>query len=260
MTLWDFRRANKLVRKKTTEELRLLEYFLEQDPEWNRSTVSTAAKLLGLSCYQVYKWGYDRKNRKDARRERFFVRNIEVDKEMIQKINELKQETKYKTEINLNQKVDQLLIGSSKYKNLDENWAEFPINELNFLNNAEGESSIKDISKTTQKPSAIQHSKVFKIQKVHKRFKQNEDDYENGQNDVIWQGWSGPNASNLLNLNQDIKSNILRNKDNEAKIYEGEANDRQSDITNDKSNASVIIKNDFCDKLSHMYDVTPFGR
>lgn len=59
--------GKKVIRKKTIEELKLLEYFLEQDPTWGRRTVATAAKVLGLSCYQVYKWGYDRKNRKDVR-------------------------------------------------------------------------------------------------------------------------------------------------------------------------------------------------
>jgi hypothetical protein len=61
------KKGKKLVRKKTDKELKLLEYFLEQDPEWSRTTVATAAKVLDLSCYQVYKWGYDRKNRKDVR-------------------------------------------------------------------------------------------------------------------------------------------------------------------------------------------------
>ena len=59
--------GRKFMRKKSTEELKLLEYFLEKDPNWERQTISSAAKVLNLSPYQVYKWGYDRKNKKDNR-------------------------------------------------------------------------------------------------------------------------------------------------------------------------------------------------
>lgn len=59
--------SKKRMRKKTKEELKLLEYFLEQDSKWTRKTVTTAAKVLGLTTYQVYKWGYDRKNKRELK-------------------------------------------------------------------------------------------------------------------------------------------------------------------------------------------------
>lgn len=114
-------KGKKQVRKKTSKELKLLEYFLEQDSEWSRSTVTTAAKVLGLTTYQVYKWGYDRKNRKDLRNQGLLIKEIEINQELMMQINQLKDKTSPKPEINLNKQVDELLIGSSKYKNLDEN-------------------------------------------------------------------------------------------------------------------------------------------
>lgn len=94
---------------------------------------------------------------------------------------------------------------------------------------------------------------------MHKRFKQNENDTDKVQNDEIWNLWNSSNTSNLYNLNQDIYSNNDHHY-HDNKMHEVEGNDRQSDITNDKSNASVIIKNDYYDRLSQICDTTPFER
>jgi uncharacterized protein YktA (UPF0223 family) len=49
-------------RKKTKEEIALLENFFENDPSWSRKTVKTLKhQLPNLSVDQIYKWGYDRK-------------------------------------------------------------------------------------------------------------------------------------------------------------------------------------------------------
>lgn len=250
-------KGKKQVRKKTSEELKLLEYFLEQDPDWTRTTVATAAKVLGLTWYQVYKWGYDRKNRKETRSEGVFVRNIEVDKEMIDKINKLKDQTKNKSAVNLNKQVDELLMGSSKYKNLDENWAEFPMDELNFLSDqaCSGDSSDENVDMMIKMPQK-RISKVFKVQRVQKRSKNTENEYDMNHHDHLWHGWHNSSSSNFGNFNQDINLSNYQ----EGKVYEADLNERQSVITNDKSNASVIIKNEYSDKLSQICDNSPFGR
>jgi hypothetical protein len=49
-------------RKKTKEEVKLLEAHFESDPEWTRKTVKSLKSQLHLSVDQIYKWGYDRKN------------------------------------------------------------------------------------------------------------------------------------------------------------------------------------------------------
>mmetsp|Transcript_38511 Transcript_38511/g.44141 ORF Transcript_38511/g.44141 Transcript_38511/m.44141 type:complete len:96 (+) Transcript_38511:355-642(+) len=48
-------------RKKTKEEIAILEAHFVQDPEWTRRTVKALKPLLNLTVDQIYKWGYDRK-------------------------------------------------------------------------------------------------------------------------------------------------------------------------------------------------------
>ena len=49
-------------RKKTQEEINILEAYFTQDPAWTRKTVkSLKGELPNLSVDQIYKWGYDKK-------------------------------------------------------------------------------------------------------------------------------------------------------------------------------------------------------
>lgn len=48
-------------RKKSKEEVAILEAHFVQDPEWTRKTVKALKPLLNLTVDQIYKWGYDRK-------------------------------------------------------------------------------------------------------------------------------------------------------------------------------------------------------
>lgn len=48
-------------RKKTKEEVALLEAYFAEDPSWSRKTVKALKPQLPLSVDQIYKWGYDRK-------------------------------------------------------------------------------------------------------------------------------------------------------------------------------------------------------
>lgn len=251
------KKGKKLVRKKTDKELKLLEYFLEQDPEWSRTTVATAAKVLDLSCYQVYKWGYDRKNRKDVRTDGWFVKDVEVSKDILDKINEIQDKSHQNAVVNLNKEVDELLIGSSKYKNLDENWTEFLVDEFNFLSDQAcvGESS----DDSSDKPAKILRkrvAKVFSVKKVHKRSKNANLELSESAHDHIWQGWQLQNCWNSSNLNQDI----FENANKESKLQDADVNDRVSDITNDKSFASGGTKNDQSERLLQFCDTTPFVR
>jgi hypothetical protein len=110
--------GRKGMRKKTTEELKLLDYFLEKDPSWERQTISSAAKVLGLSSYQVYKWGYDRKHKKENRASsNQFLKELEITNSMIEKINKFDHEISGKKTVDLNKKVDDLFMFTAKYKN-----------------------------------------------------------------------------------------------------------------------------------------------
>ena len=249
--------GKKQVRKKTDKELKLLEYFMEQDPEWSRTTVATAAKVLDLTCYQVYKWGYDRKNRKDSRPEGCFVKDVEVSKDILDKINEMKDESHQNNAVNLNQQVDDLLIGSSKYKNLDENWTEFPIDEFNFLSDhaVAGESS-DAFSDNSSKIGRKRVANVFKITKVNKRARRSENQCAKNASNHHWHGWhTHENPSQCIFI-EDADSDIK----NHDKFYEVDVNDRVSDITNDKSLASVTIRAEHTDKLSQFCENSHFSR
>ncbi|CAI2373626.1 unnamed protein product [Moneuplotes crassus] len=49
-------------RKKTQEEINLLEAYFAKDPSWGRKTVKALkAEVPNLSVNQIYKWGYDKK-------------------------------------------------------------------------------------------------------------------------------------------------------------------------------------------------------
>lgn len=51
-------------KRKTSEQLRLLEQEYERNPEWNKGKMSEVAFKTGLSEAQVYKWGWDQKKKK----------------------------------------------------------------------------------------------------------------------------------------------------------------------------------------------------
>jgi hypothetical protein len=71
------------------------------------------AKILGLSVYQIYKWGYDRrKNKKNVSK---FV-NIEIDHQILERINKIEQEHKHSPQFDLNQQVEDLLGCTTDYK------------------------------------------------------------------------------------------------------------------------------------------------
>lgn len=124
--------SKKRMRKKTKEELKLLEYFLEQDPKWTRKTVTTAAKVLGLTTYQVYKWGYDRKNKREMKWAPQFLKELEITNSMIDKINKFDNEIKGEAAEDLNKKVEDLFVSTCKYKNNKGSRTEIPIGELSL--------------------------------------------------------------------------------------------------------------------------------
>ena len=50
-------------RKKSKNEIDILEAYFNQDSDWSRATVKNLKLLLpNLSVDQIYKWGYDRKH------------------------------------------------------------------------------------------------------------------------------------------------------------------------------------------------------
>lgn len=117
-------KGKKVVRKKTGEELAILEYFYEQDPEWSKSTIAAVSTILGMSIYQVYKWGYDKRNKMVIGRESIKVaptETFEICAPLIEEPKDIEVIPEHNENLNLNFEVDNILIGSSKYKNKDEN-------------------------------------------------------------------------------------------------------------------------------------------
>lgn len=51
-------------KRKTSEQLRLLEIEYERNPDWSKVKMSEVAYRTGLSEAQVYKWGWDQKKKK----------------------------------------------------------------------------------------------------------------------------------------------------------------------------------------------------
>jgi hypothetical protein len=163
--------GRKLMRKKTAEELKLLEYFLEKDPNWERPTISSAAKVLGLSPYQVYKWGYDRKNKKEHRCSTSqFLKELEITNSMIEKINKFDHEISGKKVVDLNKKVEDLFVFTAKYKNYSDISSEIPIGELSLIKNEIKTCpslSDPDFSFFDQKHTST--DQVFNIEKVSRK-------------------------------------------------------------------------------------------
>jgi len=162
----------KQIRKKTKEELKLLEYFLEQDPKWSRKTISTASRVLGMSTYQVYKWGYDRRNKKEGKCRPQFLKELEITNSMIEKINKFDTEIKGEKDLDLNKQVNELLNSTGKYKNNSSYWTEIPIGELSLHKNQENKSILDidpDFSPFDDDSKAI--NGPFKVIKVPRKRK-----------------------------------------------------------------------------------------
>ncbi|CAG9318630.1 unnamed protein product [Blepharisma stoltei] len=59
-----YRKKNSRKRKrKTNDQLLLLQREFENNPEWSKESLARLTKLTGLSEAQVYKWGWDQKKK-----------------------------------------------------------------------------------------------------------------------------------------------------------------------------------------------------
>lgn len=246
---------NKPIRKKTIEETKLLEYFLEQDPEWTRVTVVTAAKVLGLSNYQVYKWGYDRKNRNFVYASSNPDNKNELNSALIEKFNKIREENNAESKKNLNQQVDDIFCKGLKYKNFNEAWTEFPITEHQFYGN---HVYLNDAQKPQPKLNRIYSeevpNKVFKVKKVNKRRKISESESDNHSENQDWESYSPFQSKELAHeLNQDGFHHNLKDETS----YEAFLNDNLFEPTVDKSRNSasserIGSKADFSEHLDSL--------
>lgn len=241
----NIRSGVKQVRKKTSEELKLLEYFLEQDPTWSRKTVATAAKVLGLSTYQVYKWGYDRKNRKNQRYEPMLFKVVDLNDSMLDKINKFEQEIKPKDKPDFNQQVEDLLGETPSYKIKKNNCKNRQVSEWNFLSDEACSGDYTDEC-TSNTPRLVRkrYAKVFKIERVNKKRKT---DFSRN--------------FNLTNFNLSCSNdNKSKNHHLIKKNADIDINDRYSDITAEKSIVSAMVKNKSVSKFSQMFDDSPVSK
>lgn len=56
-------RSSKTRRRKTADEINLLERAFAKDPEWTEKTVTFVVENTGLDSTQIYKWGWDQKKK-----------------------------------------------------------------------------------------------------------------------------------------------------------------------------------------------------
>jgi hypothetical protein len=229
--------GRKFMRKKSTEELKLLEYFLEKDPNWERQTISSAAKVLNLSPYQVYKWGYDRKNKKDNRWwSNQFLKELEITNSMIEKINKFDNEISGKKEIDLNQKVEDLFVFTAKYKNFSDISSEIPIGELSLIKNEIKTCpslSDPDFSFFDQKHTSTGH--IFSIEKVNRKRRA----------EVIQENCHSQKVANII-THYNIKSRTVWEKRKRSKKSEKHFEETHSDVTAEKS-VHTDVKKDASD-------------
>ena len=162
--------SKKVNRQKTKEEIRLLECFLEQDPKWTKKTVKSASSILGLSTYQVYKWGYDRKNKKVVEYETLKYLDSEIDGSTMSRITKEDQSAMSIEGMDFNKQVDNIVLTNTKYKNLQDVTTEFPAGDLNFL--IDDDFSEKIFSAQNWKVESNEskvHLKVFSIVRYPKK-------------------------------------------------------------------------------------------
>ena len=239
------------MRKKSTEELKLLEYFLEKDPNWERQTISSAAKVLNLSPYQVYKWGYDRKNKKDNRWcTNQFLKELEITNSMIEKINKFDSEISGKKEIDLNKKVEDLFVFTAKYKNYSDISSEIPIGELSLIKNEIKTCpslSDPDFSFFDQKHTSTGH--IFSIEKVNRKRRA----------EVIQENYHSQKVANII-THYNIKSRTVWEKRKKAKKSEKHFEETHSDVTAEKSIHTDVNKDASDSPMDLTCENTPISR
>lgn len=118
-----------------------------------------------------------------------------------------------------------------------------------------GESS-DAFSENSSKLGRKRAANVFRIIKVNKRACRSENQSAKNGSNHHWHGWqSHGNPSHCIFI--EGADSELKNHD---KFYEADVNDRVSDITNDKSLASVPMRAEQADKLSQFYENGNFAR
>lgn len=241
--------GKKSMRKKTGEELKLLEYFLEQDPSWSRKTINSAAKVLGLTPYQVYKWGYDRKNKKMTKNQTQFLRELEITNTMIEKINKFDNEIKGGSKIDLNRQVEDLFGSVAKTKGSSATLSEIPIGQLSLHQSSTQNSPILDESNfcpfEDEKPAK---ELVFSVTKVNRKRKCAS---ENGESSL-------KNLSNKLQ-NKLISFRTEGQKYKWNKIDDRDDNDVVSERTLDKSSVSTPAQHHHADVMSQTFEHSPLS-
>lgn len=247
----DPKKGKKQVRKKTSEELRLLKYFLDQDPEWTPTTVAAVSQILNFSPYQVYKWGYDRKNKKAPAPKPQFVKEDLTAISSEKKAESGKTNFTIRKDTNLNMEVDELLKNNANYKNIEERPSEFLTNELNFESDR---ARYWDETHFIIKSRKRIYKKLFTITKTNKRAKR---DYSSEDElDQIWQGWHSKYTSEYFQFNQDGESNHVKSE----REFDCDANERESDLTGDKSSTSNVLRNNNTEKLSQFCENATYPR
>ncbi|CAG9327157.1 unnamed protein product [Blepharisma stoltei] len=57
------KKSSRKRKRKTNDQILLLQREFENNPEWNKDSLARLTKLTGLTEAQVYKWGWDQKKK-----------------------------------------------------------------------------------------------------------------------------------------------------------------------------------------------------
>lgn len=160
---------NKVIRKKTIDEIKVLKFFFAQDPSWSKRTVATVAKILDMVPYQAYKWGYDRKSKKHYRFDAQSEREVGSSIQLSQKICQFEKEFKMQKSNDFNQCVDELLFKGSNLSNQNL-WTE-KLSDNDCISQSSKETAYENDESPyhARDFKSLGNCKVFSIKKVRKQ-------------------------------------------------------------------------------------------
>lgn len=161
-----------------------------------------------------------------------FFNNIEIDEQILERINKLETETKHSPQLDLNRQVEDLLWGTPDYKHFERSRTEFPMLSENFYKEDTFTfEANKTVSPNLDAKCSRLTPKVFEVERLTKQQRA----------EIILQSFlSKDSASHSSNDSSQRFGKRCRIDD---KLKEIELTERHSDTTMDRSNLSFAIQN-----------------
>ena len=160
-----------------------------------------------------------------------FFTNIKIDEQILDRINKIEEETKHSAQLDLNRQVEDLLGGSSDYKNLERSRAEFPMSSRDFYKEDIATRGFGKASVPSAGPKSFKMTpKVFEVERLTRQQRA----------EVILQSFLSKDSASLSS-NSSCQG-YAKKRWLESKLKEIELTERHSVITTDKSNLSFAIQ------------------